>query len=282
MQVRKHEDPRAFLEVVGDLLRRRVVMNQIPLSITNTCITDPARYGAGVVFYSVDNGGLAGAAVQTPPWPVQIAECTPEGAALLGRTFASAPAPVEGVIGAEDQPAQFAEAYGTARRVSFARSSSMGVFELRAVADVRISPGRRVIATDEHVPIIQAWVCAFHDEATPHDPAPQPNAGARAVGTGRVHLWLDEHGTPVSYAVNNRNVEGWSSLGPVYTPPPARGRGYATSLVASASRELLASGSTGCTLFTDLANPTSNAIYERIGYRRVGTANRYAFTGAST
>ena len=63
----------------------------------------------------------------------------------------------------------------------------------------------------------------------------------------------------------------------VYTPPEARGRGFATALVAAVSRGLLAEGRPGCTLFTNLANPTSNAIYERIGYRRVGSAFRYGF-----
>jgi uncharacterized protein len=58
-------------------------------------------------------------------------------------------------------------------------------------------------------------------------------------------------------------------IGPVYTPPELRGRGYATSLAAEVSRRRLAAGRRFCFLYTDLANPTSNAIYERIGYRRV-------------
>ncbi len=63
----------------------------------------------------------------------------------------------------------------------------------------------------------------------------------------------------------------------MYTPPELRGHGYATSLVADLSALLLPRGR-GCTLFTNLANPTSNAIYERIGYARVGTQLRLRFT----
>jgi predicted GNAT family acetyltransferase len=55
----------------------------------------------------------------------------------------------------------------------------------------------------------------------------------------------------------------------VYTPPGRRGRGYATALVAALSAELLAAGRRFCFLYTDLANPTSNRIYQRIGYERV-------------
>jgi hypothetical protein len=63
----------------------------------------------------------------------------------------------------------------------------------------------------------------------------------------------------------------------VYTPREHRRRGYATALVAEQSSWLLQSGHRACFLFTDLANPTSNAIYERIGYRRVGEASQFTF-----
>jgi predicted GNAT family acetyltransferase len=70
-------------------------------------------------------------------------------------------------------------------------------------------------------------------------------------------------------------------VGPVYTPPELRGRGYATTLVAELSRWLLGRGNRFCFLYTDLANPTSNAIYARIGYRRVCDALEYRFAAAA-
>ena len=63
----------------------------------------------------------------------------------------------------------------------------------------------------------------------------------------------------------------------MYTPPEARGRGYASALVAELTAALLASGRSFCCLFTDLANPTSNRIYERIGYRPVTDVDEYRF-----
>jgi hypothetical protein len=83
-------------------------------------------------------------------------------------------------------------------------------------------------------------------------------------------FWLWEDGGEIV------SVSGWGGptpngirIGPVYTPPELRGRGYATALVAELSQALLDGGRSFCFLFTDLANPTSNAIYERIGYVRV-------------
>ena len=70
-----------------------------------------------------------------------------------------------------------------------------------------------------------------------------------------------------------------SRIGPVYTPPEHRGRGYATALVHAQTSWLLADAVDVCFLYTDLANPTSNAVYRRIGYRKVGEATEFAFAG---
>jgi predicted GNAT family acetyltransferase len=66
-------------------------------------------------------------------------------------------------------------------------------------------------------------------------------------------------------------------VGPVYTPPDLRGRGYASGVVAALSQHALDQGAAACMLFTDVANPTSNKIYQRIGYRYVGDFTEYRF-----
>jgi predicted GNAT family acetyltransferase len=70
-------------------------------------------------------------------------------------------------------------------------------------------------------------------------------------------------------------------IGPVYTPPELRGRGYASSAVAARSRLAIQNG-LRCTLFTDLANPTSNKIYADVGYRRVADWNELVFRTSPT
>ena len=80
---------------------------------------------------------------------------------------------------------------------------------------------------------------------------------------------------PVSMASYGGRTPTGIRIGLVYTPPRHRRRGYATSLVAEQSRWLLEQGYRSCFLYTDLSNPTSNAIYERIGYRRVADSTEY-------
>ena len=96
------------------------------------------------------------------------------------------------------------------------------------------------------------------------------------AGDGGFPLWEDG-GAVVSASGWGGPTPNGIRIGPVYTPPELRGRGYATALVAELSQTLLDEGRRFCFLFTDLANPTSNAIYERIGYVRVCEAAMISF-----
>ncbi|MER6362019.1 GNAT family N-acetyltransferase [Kitasatospora sp. NPDC001527] len=88
------------------------------------------------------------------------------------------------------------------------------------------------------------------------------------TAAGQLHLWEDG-GRPVAVAGVSAVVAGMSRIGPVYTPRDARGRGYASGVTAAASAAALAGGAGEVLLYTDLANPTSNSIYQQIGYRPV-------------
>jgi GNAT superfamily N-acetyltransferase len=278
MHVRRHTSAAEYLEVAGPTLRRQPVINQLVIGIAQQVARDPGRYGADNYFFSVEDGNeIVGAALQTAPWPVQVSAAPPEAVRALARAFADLPA-IRAVSGPDDTPRVFADEYARLRGVTHQLEDSLGTFELTAVSPVPAAQGTRVIASDEHAPVLQAWIEAFHAEAVPHDPPARADAGQRVASSGRAHIWLDAAGAPVSYAMNNRDVDGWASIGPVYTPPEQRGRGFATALVAGVSQYLLDQGRPGCTLYTNLANPTSNAIYERIGYRRIGSAFRYAFS----
>ncbi|MBV9170302.1 MAG: GNAT family N-acetyltransferase, partial [Chloroflexi bacterium] len=81
-------------------------------------------------------------------------------------------------------------------------------------------------------------------------------------------LWVDADEVPVSLATRRRPISGSARIGPVYTPPSQRGRGYGSAVTAAATREVLDLGAIPV-LFTDLANPVSNSIYQRLGYRPV-------------
>ena len=109
------------------------------------------------------------------------------------------------------------------------------------------------------------WMKAFTDECF-HENAPLDEASARyCVDRGMMYI-LEDGGQPVSMAGSSRQMPHGRAVGPVYTPPYLRGKGYATACVALLSRLILEKGNDYCALFTDLENPISNSIYQKIGY----------------
>jgi hypothetical protein len=126
--------------------------------------------------------------------------------------------------------------------------------------------------------LIWNWLDAFAREAMP---AREPSLMQRSLaewerGDRRFWLWEDR-GAPVSLVGGGSPTPRGVRIGPVYTPPTFRGHGYASSLTATVSQQLLDEGRQFCFLYTDLANPTSNRIYQAIGYRPVADALMVAF-----
>ena len=141
------------------------------------------------------------------------------------------------------------------------------------------APGRMREAGPDDLPTVLVWLQAFADEAlgeTPHvEDVELSYRRKEADPNGAWLVWDD--GGPVSLAAFGNPTPNGTRIGPVYTPPDQRGRGYATSLVADLTAERLAAGLAFCFLFTNLANPTSNAIYARIGYEPVADWDQWSF-----
>jgi predicted GNAT family acetyltransferase len=97
------------------------------------------------------------------------------------------------------------------------------------------------------------------------------------IRAGDLFVWKSNAGEIVSMAERTRPVVNVITIALVYTPPELRGKGYASSCVAALSQHLLDSGWPVCSLTTNLANPVSNHIYQRMGYRPVCDFNEYRF-----
>lgn len=124
---------------------------------------------------------------------------------------------------------------------------------------------RRATGADQ--PIVARWYAAFGAEAG-SDFGDVDRAVDDAVTSRGCWLWTDPAGTVVSLATRRAVIAGSARVGPVYTPPEQRGHGYGSAVTAAATRDILDDGGFPV-LFTDLANPTSNHIYRRLGYQAV-------------
>jgi predicted GNAT family acetyltransferase len=272
MDVRQLEDAAAFLDQARAFLLGAEARNNLILGIAGTLVATPDRYGEKRFWVVVDDGEVVGAAVQTPPYNLVLAG--PSSDAAIATLAAGIADDLPGVVGAHPEVDEFVRAWAETRGVGARVVRDQGVYALERVQPVPAVPGTFRRAVEGDLPFLVEWIEAFGlevlEEGDPGRSGVHAGVAYRLRGEdgGGFALWEDG-GEAVS-------VSGWGAptpngirIGPVYTPPELRGRGYATALVAQLSQSLLDGGRTFCFLFTDLANPTSNAIYERIGYVRV-------------
>ena len=175
----------------------------------------------------------------------------------------------------------FAERWASLAGVLAAVQTEERIYEATAVEHPPDVPGsmRPYAAPDRSLAI--DLMCAFFEEALPGSPEKariEQFVDDRASGIGSLVLW-EHDGRTVSIAGHAGETPNGARVGPVYTPPEVRGRGYASALTAALTEQLLARRRF-CFLFTDLANPTSNSIYQRIGYRAVTDITLWRFVPA--
>lgn len=238
-------------------------------------------FGGGLFAYGVDaDDQVVAVAMRTPPWPMLVSAIESADAdALLSAWLGHDPEP-PGVSGLAADARAVAEAW---------RRCTGGAWEvhrreaLHVLEDLKEPPrparGHLREAYEQESELLIQWEVAFAEETGVADSAQAERmAHARRAYHG-VYIW--DNGGPVCEVGNAPPTAGTVRLGPVYTPPSLRGRGYASSAVAARSRLAIQSG-LRCALFTDLANPTSNKIYADVGYRRIADWNELTFTPSPT
>jgi len=234
-------------------------------------------------FAMVEDGGrVVGGAVQLRS-SVQIGpdDDSPGAVALLVEALLRAGRTATGVSGPTLPAREFALGWQQGTGASFEVAMSEGVHVLTTLRPPPGVTGRSRTATADDVALVADWFDAFTAEALPHVPTVHGEWARLVVGPvaeGRIVLW-EVDAEPVSLAGVHLPVHGTGRVGPVWTPPEHRRHGYAAAVTAAATQRLLDGSAARCMLFTDLANPTSNGVYARIGYERVGEAVEFAFGG---
>ncbi|HVE92561.1 MAG TPA: GNAT family N-acetyltransferase [Actinomycetota bacterium] len=240
-------------------------------------------YGDALPVFAVvsDKGRTQGVAMRTPPHPVTLSEFdSPDAVRLVARELSAADPALNGVSGPAARAADFAKAWTSITGASASRVMSLRVHRLEKLNPLPSVPGRMRPAEPQELGLLASWAAAFHAEALgSHDEDPAKIRvgleGRLAAPGGGLVVWED--GEIVSMAAFGGPTPNGIRINLVYTPPQLRGRGYASACVGALSERLLEQGRRFCFLFTDLANPTSNKIYARIGYERVADVDRYDF-----
>jgi predicted GNAT family acetyltransferase len=216
------------------------------------------------------------AAAHTPPRHIVLSTCDDdavEGVALLVDALRARGDLLPGVLGPPRVAHAFAARWCERSHVQL----HFKVLDLSRVIPPAWPDGDLRAATEDDVALLSAWSHRFVDETgLPEEDraSAAPEVVLQRVRNGGLHVWTAA-GTPVTMAAITRGALG--RIGAVYTDPSRRGRGYASAIVARLSEHLLANGSKKIQLSTDAKNPTSNKIYEAIGYTYVGDSVLIAF-----
>ncbi|MEV5435108.1 GNAT family N-acetyltransferase [Streptomyces sp. NPDC052682] len=276
------QDLDAFLDRAGAFLRSEPALHTVPLTVTENLRTrGPHLYGDGTPqFGYLERAGTVRAAFfRTPPHWLNVTALTAEEAETLAARLAALGEHLPGVNAAQDTAAAFAAAWQRHTGAAATLTLRQRLYRLGTLTVPEpVPPGRPRVADAADRALLVRWFVEF-TEAVGTGVGQDPGEWADArVARGDVSFWETPDGTPVAMAGTTPEVAGQVRVAGVYTPPHLRGRGYAGAVTAEVSRAARAAGVREILLFTDLANPTSNALYQRIGYRPVADFAVYDFT----
>ncbi|MBA2519321.1 MAG: GNAT family N-acetyltransferase [Chloroflexia bacterium] len=263
----------AFRHRAEPFLLRHEAANNLMLGLIDTLIATPRHYPLPPYLATVDDGGeVVAAFMRTPPYNLLLSTSeVPAALDLVAAGLAKAGATLPGVTGPTRLSRRFGELWQQRTVLQAGVGLSLRIFALRQVKPVPVTPGRLRRTTRLDRESIIAWYTAFAVEADLHADRERIVHGADTrLDSEQGGFWFWEvAGEPVTLAGATGPTPHGIRIGPVYTPPEHRRHGYATAATAALSQLMLDAGRAFCFLYTDRANPTSNHIYQAIGYEAV-------------
>ncbi len=282
MNVTTYATAKAFLTRAEAGFLADEAANNLIYGLARRLVDAPDFYATTPFFATVDQGEtVVVAALRTPPHNLLLySQAAPSddqrvlaALTLLAETLLATGVTLPGVNGRVELAEAFAAHWSSLTGAKTEVVRGMRIFKLTEVHWPLLPSGHVRPATLADVDLLAAWIREFEWEAlgTDADTAPVPPAdrARQMIEADSLFVWECATGEIVSLAAASRATVRGRTVSLVYTPPAHRGQGYASATVAALSDRILQEGYAFCTLFTDLANPTSNHIYQVIGYRPV-------------
>lgn len=257
---------------------RAEIENNIILGIASAVAQQAVVLKEPPYFVSVvDDGEIVACALRTPPRKLLVSRADVQAAKAIARDAFALYPKLDGVIGPGPAADAFARAWSDLTGNPVRIATRQRIHVIYAVEPLHVSvAGVLRRAEETEVDRIISWATAFRQEAIPSDKSDPAEVVHRYLGYRGLFVWDD--GGAVSMTAFGGKTPNGVRVSLVYTPPAFRRHGYATAAVAALTRLLLDEGNRYCCLYTDLANPTSNRIYRKIGYRPLCDVNDYVLT----
>ena len=271
----RHVDAVSFGERALPWLLQAEPEHNLILGIIEQLKTAPAP--SGVYLATVEQDGqVVGCAFRTPPYKLGLTRMPHGAVSALVEDVAEVYEELPAVLGPAAAAGAFAEAWAVRKQKTVTEGMRQRIYELRKVTlPPVLAAGELRLAGRRDQDVVAGWLEQFAAETRVGAPN-VPAFVANHITNKTLFLWDDE-GEPRTAALYAGQTPHGVRIGFVYTPPQFRRRGYATACTAQVSQRALDSGKTFCCLYTDLSNPVSNDIYQRIGYVPVCDVMDYVF-----
>jgi hypothetical protein len=277
MKLSHYDDPAKFLEHSKQFLEAQEAENNLILGISSWLAAHPERIEHVPYFAIVEeNGRIKAAAMMTPPYKLVLTHAATGFLGKIVDDLSKRRTTLPGVNGPRETSLVFAERWAKKKTCKYRLHRSLRIYQLSHVISPRPVNGRMRLALPKDRNALVQWARSFGKEiGEPQTKQEATEMVEQLMKDERLYLWDD---------AGLRSMAAWSGptthgvrISLVYTPPEFRGEGYACTCVAALSQAVLNSGRSFCYLFTDLANPISNHVYQRIGYVPVCDYAEYEF-----
>ncbi|MBK8137497.1 MAG: GNAT family N-acetyltransferase [Chloroflexi bacterium] len=280
MHVETYSLPHAWYRRTAAYLARLEAENNLMLGLAYILMHDPGAFSEYYLGTVVEDEQVVGAAVMTVPYNLVLSHTEhPDAldalAANVYRTFRTLP----GVNGRKENAAAFARIWSERTGHRHELEMAQRIYELREVRPPEGVPGTLRTAVPSDIDMMAEWQYAFAIDAHMEADRERSRIWAERVfqaTSRRIYFWMVD-GQAVCMVGTTGPTPRGIRIGPVYTPAEQRRKGYGSACTAAVSQAMLDEGKAACFLYTDLANPTSNKIYQEIGYTPVCDADIIRF-----
>ncbi len=277
MQLQRFQDVQQFYERVQDYLICHEAHHSLLFSILHILLHSPDRYPHPSYLATVEaEGNVIAVALRTPPRKLVLSKMTDlQASQLIAQDLVQESKKLPGVLGLTPEARAFVAAWQNLTQQPAQLALELRMHQLQTVQPIAPVSGYLRPATESDHSLLTQWNQDFMLEALgglDEDPA---QTATYQLSQQRVYIWQDQE--PVSMVNARPSTPNGATISPVYTPLAYRRKGYATAAVAALSQQLLNQGYRHCFLFTDLANPTSNHIYQMVGYQAIADWHDYSF-----
>ena len=276
ISINDHLTVEQFSKKTSMWLEKKEAENNLFLGIVSNLLSKPPDQRQPHYLLAVEEGGrILGAGVCTPPYKLAITAMPDTALPPLADHLLTKASFAPGLSGPKQTVAHLVEIWKKKSGKNTSIETSLRLYQLTKVEAPKPAPGKMRLCTPADLDLIADWITKFHGEIKAVEKKDYRKQAEGFIQEQRLFVWED--GKAVSIAGFQGLTAHGVRVGLVYTSSSFRGKGYASSLVAAVSQRLLDSGRKFCVLYTDLSNPTSNSIYQKIGYHPVCDWDVYSF-----